>query len=148
MLALFLFTIVWWSNTFTNTLQDIEESVWPGDHRGEFVQKSVGVQPVQSDGVQPKRSSSSPSDGVLFIHSWSSSSSSPERSQVGSIHPRGELCSSKGRSDHGYRQVKTSFHEKKMQVFQEEESPQMVYEASEGGVETSAKRKKANPLTF
>ena len=27
-------------------------------------------------------------------------------------------------------------------------SPQMVYEASEGGVETSAKRKKANPLTF
>ena len=91
--------------------------MWPGDHRGEFVQR---------DGVRP----------------------GPALFQVGLFHPRGEMCSPKGSSNHGYRQVKTSFHEKKMQVFQEEESPQMVYEACEGGVETSSERKKANPLTF
>ena len=104
--------------------------MWPGDHR-------VGVRPVQSDGVPIP---------ALGIKKQKLSMCSPERSQVGSFHPRGELCSSKGSSDHGYRQVKTSFHEKKMQVFQEEESPQMVYEASEGGVETSSDKQKSQAI--
>ena len=60
-----------------------------------------------------------------FIHSWSSSSSSPERSQVGSIYPRGEMCSPKGSSDN-------------------QESPHVRH--VKGGVETSSKKQKSQAI--